>query len=177
MRTIETRLPGVLIIEPKIFGDDRGFFLESFHQQRYSEYGVDQPFVQDNMSRSYKGVLRGLHTQVKHPQGKLITVTQGQVFDVVVDINPNSAYFAQHCSVLLSGESQRQLWIPPGYAHGFYVLSESADFHYRCTDYYHPEDEAGVIWNDPDLAIEWPLQGEPLLSEKDLRLPFLKDLT
>lgn len=177
MKVTETKLPGVLLIEPKLFGDQRGFFLETFQQQRYAELGINLPFVQDNASRSTKGVLRGLHGQKKQPQGKLVSVTRGSVYDVAADINPNSATFGLHVGVELTEENHCQLWIPPGYAHGFYVLSDIADFHYKCTDYYAPNDETGVIWNDPNLNIDWPLTGEPLLSEKDQKLPFLRDLT
>ncbi|MFT0213873.1 dTDP-4-dehydrorhamnose 3,5-epimerase [Pseudomonas sp. F1_0610] len=176
MNIIQTKFPDVMLLEPKIFEDERGFFLESYQQHRYQAAGIQLPFVQDNMSRSYKGVLRGLHFQKSNPQGKLITVTQGLVFDVVVNINPNSEHFGQHCSFELSGDTQRQLWIPPGYAHGFYVLSDIAVFHYKCTAYYAPSDEAGIRWNDPQLGIDWPIVSAPLLSEKDAKLPLWCDL-
>jgi len=176
MNVIETSLPGVLIIEPKVFGDDRGFFLETFQVERYREIGIDLPFVQDNQSRSQGGVLRGLHLQKKHPQGKLISCYLGAVFDVVVDVNPASTTFGQYVSVELNESNHKQVWIPPGYAHGFYVLTDVADFYYKCTDYYHPEDESGLIWNDPDVAIDWPIDQEPQLSEKDLKLPSLQDI-
>ena len=172
MNVIKTRLPGVLIIEPKVYGDARGFFLESYQQQRYRDIGIDQPFVQDNHSRSQQGVLRGLHFQRSRPQGKLVRVTRGAVYDVVVDINPASATCGEHVAVELSAEGHLQLWIPPGYAHGFCVLSDTADFQYKCTDLYYPEDEGGLLWNDPDLDIAWPLSS-PLLSEKDQRNPRL----
>lgn len=173
MKVIETRLPGVHIIEPDIHGDVRGFFVETFQVERYRrEAGIDLPFVQDNHSRSTRGVLRGLHAQVPHAQGKLVRVASGAVFDVAVDINPRSGTFGQWVGVELSETNHRQLWIPPGYAHGFQVLSETADFEYKCTDYYHAEAETGVIWNDPDIGIEWPI-ADPKLSAKDLRLPTL----
>jgi dTDP-4-dehydrorhamnose 3,5-epimerase len=163
MNVINTRLPGVLIIEPKVFGDARGFFLESYHEQRYRDAGIELPFVQDNHSRSQYGVLRGLHFQRTRPQGKLVRVTQGAVYDVVVDINPES----------LTADNHLQLWVPPGYAHGFCVLSDTADFQYKCTDLYFPEDEGGLLWNDPELGIAWPVES-PQLSEKDLRNPRLR---
>lgn len=172
MNVIKTRLPGVLIIEPKVYGDARGFFLESYQQQRYRDIGIDQPFVQDNHSRSQHGVLRGLHFQRSRPQGKLVRVTRGAVYDVVVDINPASVTCGEHVAVELTAESHLQLWVPPGYAHGFCVLSDTADFQYKCTDLYDPEDEGGLLWNDPDLDIAWPLSS-PLLSEKDQRNPRL----
>ncbi|MEQ3695722.1 MAG: dTDP-4-dehydrorhamnose 3,5-epimerase [Pseudomonadales bacterium] len=166
MKVIETKLPGVLIIEPKVFGDHRGFFLESYHEQRYQEMGIKERFVQDNHSRSAAGVLRGLHFQKQRPQGKLVRVTQGEVYDVAVDINPTSATFGQYVGVVLSGENHTQLYVPPGYAHGFCVLSETADFLYKCTDYYDPTDEGGIVWNDPTVNIDWPISN-PKLSEKD----------
>ncbi len=166
MRVEQTSLPGVLLIEPKVFGDSRGFFLESYHHQRYAEAGIDAVFVQDNHSRSSHGVLRGLHYQVRHPQGKLVSVVAGEVFDVAVDIRSGSPHFGKWFGCVLSAENHRQLWVPPGFAHGFCTLSETADFLYKCTDYYHPEDEGGVLWNDPDLAIAWPV-ASPALSAKD----------
>lgn len=176
MNTIETRLPGVRIIEPKVHGDARGFFIETFRAERYArEAGITLPFVQDNHSRSRRGVLRGLHAQEPHAQGKLVRVSSGAVFDVAVDINPRSPTFGLWVGVELSDTNHRQLWIPPGYAHGFQVISETADFEYKCTDYYHPEGEIGVIWNDPDLRIEWPIR-EPSLSPKDLKLPTLAEI-
>jgi len=176
MKVIETVLPGVLIIEPKVFGDARGFFMESFQADRYAVHGIPGNglyFVQDNHSRSRRGVLRGLHFQLKHPQGKLVRVATGRVFDVVADVNPDSPNCGRWVGVELSDENHRQLWVPPGFAHGFCVLSESADFEYKCTDFYHPGDEYGVAWNDPDLAISWPVDA-PLVSDKDARLPSLK---
>ncbi len=176
MNVIETVLPGVVIIEPKVFGDDRGFFLETFQEQRYRELaGIDLPFVQDNHSRSTKGVLRGLHFQKTKPQGKLVRAVTGEVYDVAVDIDPQSSTYGQYAAVILSEKNKRQFWVPPGYAHGFLVLSDTADFEYKCTDYYDPSDEGGVRWDDSDVAIPWPLT-DVALSEKDRVLPFLKDL-
>ncbi|MDH5545576.1 MAG: dTDP-4-dehydrorhamnose 3,5-epimerase [Gammaproteobacteria bacterium] len=166
MNIIETTLPGVIVIEPKVFGDTRGFFMESFHTQRYREAGIDMDFVQDNLSRSAKGVLRGLHYQVEHAQGKLVFVTRGSVFDVAVDIRRGSPNYGQYYAHILSEENHRQMYIPPGFAHGFCVLSETADFMYKCTDYYHPQHERSIAWNDPDIGIEWPLVNVTL-SEKD----------
>ncbi len=175
MNVIETRLPGVVIIEPKVFGDERGFFLETYQAERYRELaGIDLPFVQDNHSRSARGVLRGLHFQVTKPQGKLVHVVTGEVYDVAVDINPESATFGQYEGVVLSEQNKRQIWIPPGYAHGFVVLSEIADFEYKCTDYYDPSDEGSVIWNDPEIGIDWPIS-KPTLSHKDAEAPTLSE--
>jgi len=176
LKVTETELKGVLLIEPAVHGDERGFFVETFHVQRYADaVGIRVPFVQDNHSRSQRGVLRGLHLQSARPQGKLVRVSRGEVFDVAADIDPQSPTFARWAGVTLSDTNQRQLWIPPGYAHGFLVLSEVADFEYKCTDYYHPQSEVGVVWNDPDLAIEWPIES-PALSSKDRALPTLADL-
>jgi dTDP-4-dehydrorhamnose 3,5-epimerase len=176
MEVIKTKLEGVVIIKPKVFGDERGFFLETFQQDRYKEMaGIESPFVQDNHSRSSKGVLRGLHFQKTKPQGKLVRVVRGEVYDVAVDINPNSPTFGQYEGVILSEENKHQFWVPPGYAHGFAVLSDTADFEYKCTDYYDPTDEGGLIWNDPTVAIDWPLEN-PSLSEKDAILPTLTEL-
>lgn len=175
MTVIETALPGVLIIEPRVFGDARGFFLERFHAERYAEAGIAGPFVQDNHSHSERGILRGLHFQKQHPQGKLVEVVQGTVYDVAVDVRPGSPTFGQWVGVELSADNHRQFWVPPGFAHGFAVLSDTADFLYKCTDVYHPEDEGGVIWNDPDLGIDWMVD-EPRLSAKDAALPRLADL-
>jgi dTDP-4-dehydrorhamnose 3,5-epimerase len=166
MNIIETPLTGVKIIEPKSFGDARGFFLETYSAERYQQVGIDGVFVQDNHSRSAKGVLRGLHYQLNHPQGKLVSVTRGEVLDIAVDIRIGSPTFGQWHSVVLNDENHRQYYIPPGFAHGFVVLSEIADFVYKCTDYYHPEDEKGLIWNDKAIGIDWQTE-EPLLSEKD----------
>lgn len=167
MKVIETKIADVKIIEPKIFGDQRGFFLETFQSERYrDQVNITDQFVQDNHSRSSKGVLRGLHFQRNYPQGKLVRVVKGEVFDVAVDIRPDSPTFKQWVGVHLSEENQRQLWVPPGLAHGFLVLSDIADFEYKCTDYYHPEDEICIHWQDPEIAIDWPLS-DPVLSEKD----------
>jgi len=177
MNIIETALPGVLIVEPKVYGDARGFFLETFHKQRYEEAGIPGSgleFVQDNHSRSRKGVLRGLHFQLENPQGKLVSAGTGAVFDVAADVNPDSPTFGKWVGVELTEENHRQLWIPPGYAHGFCVLSDVADFQYKCTAFYHHQSDSGVAWNDPDLAIDWPVDG-PLLSERDMKLPKLAD--
>ncbi len=174
MKVTKTKIAGVLMIEPKVFGDSRGFFLETFHADRYAEYGIESNFVQDNYSRSTKGVLRGLHFQKNYPQGKLVSVTSGIVFDVAVDIRQDSSTFGQWVGITLSADDHKQFYIPPGLAHGFCVLSDTADFQYKCTDYYHPEDEASIRWNDPDIAIEWNIS-EPILSEKDAKAPFLKD--
>lgn len=167
MRVITTKIFDVKIIEPKIFGDSRGFFLETFEKKRYQEMlEIDLDFVQDNHSRSSKNVLRGLHFQTSNPQGKLVRVVRGEVFDVAVDIRPDSPTFGQWEGVLLNEENKTQFWIPPGLAHGFVVLSDIADFEYKCTDYYNPANEACLLWNDPDIGISWPAES-PLLSEKD----------
>ena len=176
MNVIETELPGVVIIEPRVFGDRRGFFLESWQQQRYEEAGINLPFVQDNHSRSSKGVLRGLHFQLRHPQGKLVRVVRGEVFDVAVDVRIGSPTFGQWAGVHLSDDNHRQFYVPPGYAHGFCVLSEVADFEYKCTDLYHPEDEGGVFWADEVVGIDWPV-AEPQLSDKDCVLPRLSEIS
>ncbi|MFK7733230.1 MAG: dTDP-4-dehydrorhamnose 3,5-epimerase [Pseudomonadales bacterium] len=176
MNVIETALPGVLIIEPTVHGDHRGFFLESYRAKQYAEMGIKQAFVQDNHSRSQYGVLRGLHFQISQPQGKLVRVTRGSVFDVAVDVNPESETYGQHVGVDLSEDNHRLFWVPPGYAHGFVVTSEIADFQYKCTDYYQPADEGGVAWNDPDIGIDWPVE-QPTLSEKDSALPRLAEYT
>lgn len=175
MEVTETKLEGVLIIEPKVFGDARGFFKETFQVERYRDVGIDLPFVQDNHSRSQRGVLRGLHLQKSRPQGKLVSCSLGAVYDVAVDVNPKSPTFGEYVGLELSGENHKQLWIPPGYAHGFCVLTETADFQYKCTDLYFPEDEGGLIWNDSTVAIDWPIDN-PLLSEKDLKLPTLTQI-
>ena len=166
-------LEGVLLIKPKVFRDSRGFFLETWQVRRYQELGIPSDFVQDNISFSTKGVLRGLHYQKKFPQGKLVEVITGRVFDVVVDIRPNSSSFGKWFGVILSEQNHQQLWIPPGMAHGFVVLSDAAHFHYKCTDYYHPEDEGSIRWSDPDLDVKWPLSFDPIVSEKDAKAPFL----
>lgn len=169
MNVVETALPGVLIIEPKVFGDARGYFFESFNQQRFNETtGTNFNFVQDNHSRSAKGVLRGLHYQIQQPQGKLVRVARGTVFDVAVDLRKSSPHFGQWVGVELSEDNQRQLWVPPGFGHGFVVISDSADFLYKTTDYYAPAFERCVAWNDPSIGIGWPNLGmAPLLSTKD----------
>ncbi|NOQ14656.1 MAG: dTDP-4-dehydrorhamnose 3,5-epimerase [Methyloprofundus sp.] len=176
MRAIPTTIPEVMILEPKVFGDSRGFFFESFNQQAFNNAtGLDMQFVQDNHSRSSKGVLRGLHYQIEQPQGKLVRVTQGAVFDVAVDIRRSSSTFGQWVGIELNAETHRQLWIPAGFAHGFVVLSESADFLYKTTDYYAPEFERCLAWNDPAIAIDWQYDGEPQLSGKDRQGALLKD--
>ena len=175
MNVIKTKIADLLIIEPKVFGDERGFFYESYQKARYKAAGITPDFVQDNRSRSTQNVLRGLHFQKTKPQGKLVTVTQGRVFDVAVDLRPDSSTFGLHESVLLTGENKVQFYIPPGFAHGFCVLSETADFQYKCTDYYDPTDESGLLWNDPALGIAWPLTA-PLLSPKDSVQPTLAQI-
>ena len=168
MRILETSLSDVKIIEPTVFGDERGFFMETWTQRAFAEHGIEQNFVQDNHSRSARGVLRGMHYQIKHPQGKLVRVTQGEVFDVAVDMRKSSPQFGQWVGVELSDKNKRQLWVPPGFAHGFLVLSETADFQYKCTDIYAPEYERSLIWNDPDVGIDWPLNDlTPQLADKD----------
>jgi dTDP-4-dehydrorhamnose 3,5-epimerase len=170
MEVIPTRIPDVLILEPRVHGDARGFFLESFNAQTFHGVtGLDVTFVQDNHSRSSRGVLRGLHYQIRHPQGKLVRVSHGSVFDVAVDLRRSSPTFGQWVGAELSGENFRQLWIPPGFAHGFLVLSETADFLYKTTDYYAPEHERSLLWNDAQVGVDWPLEGiEPKLAAKDL---------
>ena len=167
MKRLPTAIPEVLLLEPKVFGDERGFFFESYNRRTLAELGVNADFVQDNHSRSTKGVLRGLHYQRHHPQGKLVRVIAGEVFDVAVDLRRSSPSYGQWVSSTLSAENKRMMWIPPGFAHGFLTLSESAEFLYKTTDYWHPDDERCLIWNDPDLAIAWPLAGEPQLAAKD----------
>lgn len=175
MKVTKTKLRGVLVLDPDVYEDERGFFLETWSQRRYAELGIDQAFVQDNVSSSKKGVLRGLHLQHPHGQGKLVQVLSGDVFDVAVDVRVDSPTFGQWEGMVLSGANRRQLWIPPGFAHGFCVLSESALFAYKCSDFYRREAELGVIWNDPDLAIDWPLQA-PRLSQKDAEFPRLAEI-
>ena len=168
MKVTRTAIPEVLIIEPKVFGDARGFFYESFNQKAFNDAtGLDVNFVQDNHSRSAKGVLRGLHYQIQQPQGKLVRVVRGAVFDVAVDIRKGSATFGQWVGMELSEDNHKQLWIPAGFAHGFLVTSESAEFLYKTTDYYAPEHERSIAWNDLAIGIQWPIQGEPTLSAKD----------
>ena len=176
MIAIPTAIPDLVMIEPKVFGDDRGFFFESFNRKKFSEMiGREVDFVQDNHSRSVKNVLRGLHYQIKHPQGKLVRVTQGTVLDVAVDIRKNSPTFGQNVTLELSAENKRMLWIPEGFAHGFVVLSDTAEFLYKTTDYWFPEHERCIRWNDPDLAIDWKLQVAPALSGKDAQGKLFKD--
>ncbi|MDQ4428546.1 dTDP-4-dehydrorhamnose 3,5-epimerase [Yokenella regensburgei] len=174
MNVIKTPLKDCVIIEPKVFGDSRGFFLEAWHKEKYEQAGITGNFVQDNRSRSSRNVLRGLHFQHTKPQGKLVSVISGEVYDVAVDLRPGSETFGQYVGVILSGEKNNQLYVPPGFAHGFCVLSEYADFHYKCTDFYDPSDEGGIIWNDPDIGIEWPVTS-PLLSDKDIKLMTLAE--
>lgn len=167
MQVIATRHPDVLLLRPKVFGDTRGFFFESYNRKAFAELGIGAEFVQDNHSRSAKGVLRGLHYQIRQPQGKLVRVAAGEVFDVAVDLRRSSPHFGCVASFRLSAETHDMAWIPPGFAHGFLVLSEHAEFLYKTTDYYAPQFERSLLWNDPALDIAWPLQGEPLLSAKD----------
>jgi len=168
MKCLSTKLPGVMILEPKVFGDARGFFYESFNARSFKELtGVKADFVQDNHSLSQRGVLRGLHYQIQHAQGKLVRVTKGEVFDVMVDIRRSSPTFGQWDSCQLSADNKRQVWIPPGFAHGFYVLSDSAEFLYKTTDYYFPQYERCIAWNDQTIGITWPLLGDPTVSDKD----------
>ena len=172
MNIIKTKIPDVLIVEPRVFGDDRGFFLESFNEKTFkAKTGNSIQFVQDNHSRSVKNVLRGLHYQIKQPQSKLVRVVIGEVFDVAVDIRKNSPTFGQWTGCILSAENKRQMWIPVGFAHGFVVLSETADFLYKTTDYYAPEHERCILWNDPEIGIDWPLKAKPILSAKDKNAP------
>ena len=176
MKVTPTSIPSVLLIEPRVFGDTRGFFFESFNQRAFNQAtGLDVNFVQDNHSRSSKGVLRGLHYQIQQPQGKLVRVVHGSVFDVTVDLRKSSPTFGQWVGVELTEDNHRQLWIPPGFAHGFYVLSDSADFLYKTTDYYAPEFECSLIWNDPTIGIEWPLNTQPIISAKDAQGKKLAD--
>lgn len=175
MNVIETKLPGVVIIEPKVFGDHRGFFMESYSHQRYTEAGIEESFVQDNISYSSKGVLRGLHFQNPNAQGKLVHVLQGEVFDVAVDIRRGSPTFGQWAGVVLSGENKKQFYVPPDFAHGFVVTSETALFAYKCTAYYSPNTEGSLRWDDPAVGIEWPIDS-PTLAAKDADAPLLKDI-
>jgi dTDP-4-dehydrorhamnose 3,5-epimerase len=169
MEVHETKLPGVLVIEPRVFGDARGYFKETWQRARYEAAGVTAEFVQDNLSRSRRGTLRGLHFQLRRPQGKLVQVFRGEVFDVAVDVRRGSPTFGRWDGTVLSETNHRQLYIPPGFAHGFYVLTDTADLFYKCTDYYDPHDERTLLWNDSAVAIDWPLAGEPILSDKDRR--------
>lgn len=175
MKVVPTALQGLTLLEPAVFGDDRGFFFESWNADRFATQGLPSTFVQSNVSSSSKGVLRGLHYQWPRPQGKLVTVLAGEVYDVAVDIRRGSPTFGQWEAFILSGENRRQLWIPPGFAHGFAVLSDTALFHYLCTDVYVKEADAGIRWNDAEIAVDWPIS-QPLLSAKDEQAPFLKDV-
>ena len=175
MRVLPTALPGVLIIEPDVFRDERGFFLETYRLERYAEHGIAAPFVQDNHSRSRRGILRGLHAQLEPAQGKLVRAIAGEILDVAVDIRVGSPSFGQHVAVALSGENFRQLWIPPFFAHGFQVVSETAEVEYKCTEPYRPKGELAIAWDDPELAIPWPLR-EPILSSRDGAAPRLAAL-
>lgn len=175
MKIIDTPLPGVKLIEPVVHDDERGFFMESYQTQRYQDAGIAHEFVQDNVSRSAKGTLRGLHYQLHHPQGKLVMVVTGEVYDVAVDIRKGSPTFGQWYGAYLSADNHHQMYVPPGYAHGYCVISGYADFLYKCTDYYHPDDEYCVLWSDPVLAIDWPLSS-PTLSVKDSQAPRLGDV-
>lgn len=166
MKVLPTDLPGVLIIEPEVFQDTRGFFLETYHTRKYHDAGIPEVFVQDNHSRSAQGTLRGLHAQRQHPQGKLVRAIQGEIFDVAVDIRPESATYKRWVGITLSEENFRQVYVPPGFAHGFCVLSAIAEVEYKCTDFFDPKDEIGIIWNDPDIGIGWPVE-EPILSDRD----------
>ncbi len=175
LKFTETSLSGVLLIEPTVFRDDRGFFMETYHFEKYRNIGIQKPFMQDNHSHSRRGTLRGLHYQLKHPQGKLVFVVKGEIFDVAVDIRHGSPDFGKWTGNLLSEKNRRQLYVPEGFAHGFCVLSETADVMYKCTDLYAPGDEYGVFWKDDAVGIKWPLKN-PILSEKDSKSPMLKDI-
>lgn len=175
---IKTEISGVVIVEPKIFGDSRGYFMESYTKEDFKLGGIDVEFVQDNQSKSKKGVLRGLHFQTQNQQGKLVRVLSGEVYDVAVDIRKGSSTYGKWVGTYLSSENNKQFYMPPGFAHGYLVLSDEAVFGYKCTDYYNAKAEGGIMWNDPDIGIEWPLDRIPemILSEKDKHLPYLKDL-
>jgi dTDP-4-dehydrorhamnose 3,5-epimerase len=175
MQAIKTELDGVLVLEPKLFADPRGFFLETYQSIRYAEHGITRPFLQDNLSRSSRGVIRGLHLQNPNPQGKLVTVLRGRVLDVAVDMRRGSPSFGRHVAVELSEDNRRQLWVPRGFAHGFSVLSETADFFYKCDGYYSPRDEIAVRWNDPAIGIDWKVE-EASLSAKDAAAPLLAEV-
>jgi len=178
MKVFTSRIPDVLIFEQSVHADDRGYFTETWRQSIFDEQGIDVTFVQDNQSNSSRGTLRGLHYQLNHPQGKLARVVSGEVFDVAVDLRKSSGNFGQWIGVLLSAENKKQLWIPAGFAHGFYVLSESAELLYKCTEYYHPEDDRCLLWNDETIAIDWPLlDSSPSLSDKDKNAPRLLEAT
>ncbi|AHG87141.1 dTDP-4-dehydrorhamnose 3,5-epimerase [Bibersteinia trehalosi USDA-ARS-USMARC-190] len=175
MKIIETKIPEVKLLEPQVFGDERGFFMETFRDEWFKQNVANSTFVQENHSKSVKGVLRGLHYQTENTQGKLVRVVSGAVLDVAVDLRKSSPTFGQYVAEILSSENKRQLWIPEGFAHGFYVLSAEAEFVYKCTDYYNSKAEHSLLWNDPTVGIEWHLSGEPSLSEKDLAGKFLQD--
>ena len=175
MKVIDTKIPAVKLLEPQVFGDERGFFMETFRDEWYNKNVANRTFVQENHSKSVKGVLRGLHYQTENTQGKLVRVVSGAVFDVAVDMRENSPTFGQWVGEILSAENKCQLWVPEGFAHGFYVLTNEAEFTYKCTDYYNPKAEHSLIWNDESVSIEWPLEGEPSLSAKDLAGKILKD--
>ncbi len=174
---IETSIKDVYIIEPTVFGDERGYFMETYHAGEFKEAGLDLKFVQDNQSKSKRGVLRGLHFQYNQPQGKLVRVIKGEVFDVAVDLRQNSPTYGKWEGIILSEENKKQFYVPEGFAHGFLVLSDEAEFTYKCTNFYSPEDEGGILWNDPEIGIEWPVEGidEIMLSEKDKQLKTLKE--
>jgi dTDP-4-dehydrorhamnose 3,5-epimerase len=176
LKFTETELPGVILVEPDVHGDARGFFLETYHAEKYAAGGISARFVQDNHSRSKQGILRGLHLQLAFPQGKLVRVVEGEVYDVAVDVRRGSPHFGKHVGVVLSAESFAQLYVPPGFAHGFLVTSEVAQFEYKCTGFYHPEDELSIAWNDPALAIPWPVEA-PQLSTKDTQAATLSEVT
>lgn len=175
MKVKELEIPGVLLIEPAVFSDERGFFMETYHARRYADCGIPDKFVQDNHSKSLRGTLRGLHYQLGSPQGKLVHVTSGEVFDVAVDIRKGSPWFGKWVSAILSAENKHQLYIPEGFAHGFYVTSDLAEFQYKCSDYYAPAEERSIIWNDPEIGIDWP-SNDPLVSEKDGKAKRLSDM-
>lgn len=175
MTFTKTEIEGVYIIEPKVFGDNRGYFMETYNENEFRANGLDYTFVQDNQSKSKKGVLRGLHFQKTHPQAKLVRVLEGEVLDVAVDLRKGSETYGKWVGVVLSEENKKMFMIPRGFAHGFVVLSDSATFAYKCDEFYHPEDEGGIAWNDPDVGIDWQYEGEPILSEKDKKHPTLKE--
>ncbi len=175
MNFVKTKLPGVIVIEPDVHRDARGFFIETYHRKKYAAGGIPGPFVQDNHSKSTKGILRGMHAQLKHPQGKLIRVLRGEIFDVAVDIRKGSPTFAQWVGATISADNFKQIYVPPGCAHGFVVLSDIAEVEYKCTELYDPSDELRLLWNDPQISIQWPIK-DPILSEKDLNAPTLEAL-
>jgi dTDP-4-dehydrorhamnose 3,5-epimerase len=170
LKFTETELPGVILVEPDVHGDARGFFLETYQAEKYADGGIPATFVQDNHSRSRRDILRGLHLQLEYPQGKLVRVVEGEVYDVAVDVRRGSPHFGRHVGISISAENFRQLYVPPGFAHGFLVTTDSAQFEYKCTDFYHPEDELSIAWNDPELAIPWPTEN-PILAAKDIDAP------